>query len=122
MLYANPFLARKERVQWARPYHQGRHFLLVRLVDTGSLDGLYGGVWLGVEREAAGEDLQLPEMGSLGGVCGVVCDLLIRLDERLLGASSGVGGCLDGPRPGTRIHLDHVLRWRIGEKFSCPEP
>lgn len=112
-------LAWKQRVQRARAHHQRRHFLLVWPVDPGPVDGLHGGVRLGVEREAAGGDRQLPEIRRpVGGVRGVVCDLLVWGDEHVLGASGGVGGCLDGPRPGTRIHLDHVLWWRIGESLS----
>lgn len=87
------------------------------------MDGLHGRVRLGVEREAAGGDRQPPEVGGpVGGVRGVVGDLSVRGNERVPGASGGMGGCLDGPRPGTRFHLDHVLWWRIGEALGRSEP
>lgn len=115
-------LAWKQCVQWACAHHQRRHFLLVRTLDPGPVDGLHGGVRLGVEREAANGDRQLPKIsGAVGGVCGIVRDLFVRSYERVLGAPGGVGRRLDSSRPGTRIHLDHVLRWRIGKSLNCPE-
>ena len=90
------------------------------------MDGLHGRVRLGVEREAAAGDRQPPKIrSSVGGIRGVGGDLSVRLHQRVLGAPSGVGRCVDGSRSRACIHLHHVLRWGTGESSSAethPEP
>lgn len=73
---------------------------------------MFLGIWMGVERQTDACDGGSPQGRSpLRRVCRIVCDLPVRIHERIPGAPGSMGWCMDSTRSGARLHFNHVL-WR----------